>query len=222
MNIDRDGLPFIAGAAVPAALLAATGRRRLALPLIGLAGFFTLFFRDPTRRPDTDGPPDVDTVIAPADGKVMVVGTPEPGIAPEGDWQQISIFLSLADVHMNRAPYGGEVLSVEHRPGRYLPAYKDASAAENERSEVWVRGKETGRIVVFRQVVGLLARRVVTRISAGDEISTGQRVGLMKFGSRMDIFVPPDCTVIVTRGDRVRGGETALARWPGPTDASRG
>ncbi|MGI8532312.1 MAG: phosphatidylserine decarboxylase [Geodermatophilaceae bacterium] len=210
-GIDRDGWPFIAAFALPALLLAAAGRRAAALPPGVLAAAMALFFRNPDRSCDHLQVDPAD-VLAPADGNVVHAGRPEPGVAPPGEWQQISIFLSLLDVHMNRSPYLGHVTRTDYRPGRYLAAFRPGAATENERTEIWLAdGPE--RTVVFRQVVGLLARRIVLRAAVGDRLRTGQRIGLMKFGSRMDVFVPPDCTVLVDKGDRVRGGETVIARW---------
>lgn len=209
--LDRAGVPFIAAFGVPAALLLALGRWRTAAPLVGLAAFMAAFFRDPDRSCDRV-PPGPDDVLAPADGVVVVAGTPQSGAAPAGRWQQISIFLSPLDVHMNRSPYAGRVLHTEYRPGRFAAAFTGVAATDNERTEIWLEDA-SGRTVVFRQVVGVLARRIVLRVGAGAQLSTGQRIGLMKFGSRMDVFLPPDCTVVVQRGDRVRGGETVIGRW---------
>ncbi|MFL6150809.1 MAG: phosphatidylserine decarboxylase, partial [Ornithinibacter sp.] len=193
------------------------GRPRTAAVLGVLPVVVAAFFRDPQRTPDTTAVP-VDDVLAPADGKVMYAGLGQDGVAPEGQWQQVSIFLSALDVHINRAPYGGRVVEVAERPGKWLAAYKHESAHLNERSDITVErqvGDELRR-VHFRQIVGLMARRVVTRVSEGDELSTGQRVGLMKFGSRMDVFVPPQCDLLVSTGDRVVAGETVIARWTRP------
>ncbi len=212
-RIDPAGRPFIAGFAVPALLFAVARRRWLALPLGGLALFMTAFFRDPDRSCDRL-PTPADDVLAPADGLVVVSGDPEPGVAPPGDWQQVSIFLSPVDVHMNRSPYRGTVTRCDYRPGAFLAAYRERSSMDNERSEIWLDDGE--RRIVFRQVVGVLARRIVTRTQVGAQLRTGERMGLMKFGSRMDVFVPRDCTVISARGDRVRGGETVIARWDDP------
>jgi phosphatidylserine decarboxylase len=220
MRIDRAGWPFLAvplgAAAVLAALGRVTGRRRARLagwPFLALSAYMALFFRDPDRRCDVV-PPTSDEVLSPADGVVMVAGEPQPGVAPEGDWQQVSVFLSVVDVHVNRAPYRGEITEYSYRPGSFLAAYRKESAHRNERSELWVRDGD--RTVVFRQIVGVLARRIVTRVGAGAQVATGERIGLMKFGSRMDVFVPRECTVTVTHGQRVRGGETVIARWPAP------
>jgi len=221
MHIDRAGWPFITGPLAPGAGLAvlgrATGRRWARLwswPFLALTAYMTVFFRDPQRRCDV-APVPVEDVLSPADGVVMVAGEPQPGVAPEGDWQQVSVFLSVVDVHVNRAPYRGRIESVTYRPGSFLAAYRKESAHRNERSELWVRDGD--RTVVFRQIVGVLARRIVTRAQVGQQVATGERVGLMKFGSRMDVFVPRDCVLTVTEGQRVRGGETVIARWSRPS-----
>jgi phosphatidylserine decarboxylase len=221
MRIDRAGWPFITGPLAPATALAVagqvTGRRwpsRAAWPLLALSAYMAVFFRDPDRRCDAV-PPSPDEVLSPADGMVMVAGEPQPGVAPEGDWQQVSVFLSVVDVHVNRSPYPGRITSCDHRPGSFLAAYRKESAHRNERSELEVRNGD--RVVVFRQIVGVLARRIVTRVDVGAQVTAGERIGLMKFGSRMDVFVPRDCTVTVSKGQRVRGGETVIARWSAPS-----
>ena len=211
MRIDRAGWPFLTGPLLPAAALVAAGRRRAASPFLVLAAYMALFFRDPDRRCDVE-PPAADDVLSPADGMVMVAGEPQEGVAPDGDWQQVSVFLSVVDVHVNRSPYRGEVVQSSYRPGSFLAAYRRESAHRNERSELWLQDGE--RTVVFRQIVGVLARRIVTRTGVGRHLATGERMGLMKFGSRMDVFVPPECELTVTKGQRVRGGETVIARWP--------
>ena len=217
-TIDREAWPAAAVGAVPSLLAAAIGRKKAAAALLALPVGIVAFFRDPDRRIDST-PVDEDTVVAPADGKVMHAGPGQPGVAPpptaQGDWQQVSIFLSVFDVHINRAPYGGAVTDVSYRPGKWLAAYKFESATENERSDITIErtvGSQT-RTVVFRQIVGAVARRVVTRVKPGDEIATGERIGLMKFGSRMDIFLPPEVELSVAKGDRTVAGETVIGRW---------
>ncbi|MBM6403846.1 phosphatidylserine decarboxylase family protein [Phycicoccus sp. CSK15P-2] len=213
-RIDREAAPATAVAAVPAVTALLAGRVRAALVLAALPVAVAAFFRDPDRTPDVR-PAPVDDVLAPADGKVMYAGPGQDGVAPEGEWQQVSIFLSAFDVHMNRAPYGGSVVEVVERPGRWLAAYRHESAHLNERSDITVEREVDGgvRRVHFRQIVGLMARRVVTRVSVGDDVATGQRIGLMKFGSRMDVFVPAECDLLVRTGERVVAGETVIARW---------
>lgn len=208
MKIDRAGLPFVAAALLPALLLFGLGYSASAAAFVVLAVALLLFFRDPERR----SPGDRDAVLSPADGRVVVAGAPEPGVAPVGDWQQVSIFLSPLDVHVNRMPVSGRVTRVDYRPGRCLPAYRGEAAVQNERNELWI---DTGATtVVFRQVTGVLVRRVVCRAHEGDVVTAGQRFGVMKFGSRMDLFLPPGARLLVSEGARVRGGETVIARLP--------
>jgi phosphatidylserine decarboxylase len=206
MSIDRAGFPFIAGPLVVGLLLLVWKRPVLAGLFLALSAFMAFFFRDPERRV----PPGDDLVVSPADGRVMVAGPAEPGLAPPGTWQQVTIFLSPLDVHINRVPFGGRVTRLNYQPGRFLPAYRAESGRENERTEMWI--ERGGTVVVARQVVGVLARRVVCRLHEGARAATGDRYGLMKFGSRMDVFVPPDARLAVAAGDRVRGGETPIAR----------
>lgn len=210
MRIDPAGLPFIAGSLVPAAAAVLARRPKWAVPFAAAAGFMLFFFRDPDRAPL----PGDHLVLSPADGRVMVAGPAEPGVAPPGEWQQISVFLSPLDVHVNRIPFTGRVEHVEYRPGRFLPAYDPGAAADNERSEVWI--VQGDRTVVARQIVGVLARRVVCRAVAGTDVRAGDRFGVMKFGSRMDVFVPPSAELLARVGDRVRAAETVLARFGEP------
>jgi phosphatidylserine decarboxylase len=209
VRIDAAALPFVALAALPAVLAAVLASWPVALALAVLPMLIALFFRDPDRRP----PSDPDLVLAPADGRVMFAGPARPDEAPAGVWLQVTIFLSVLDVHINRTPVAGRVTRVEYRPGRYLPAYRHDSH-RNEHSEIWI--DHDGQAVVTRQVVGLLARRVVCRVAAGDQLAPGARIGLMKFGSRMDVFVPATAELAVAAGETVRGGETVIARLRTP------
>ncbi len=204
MRIDRAGFPFIAAAIAPAAFLVAVRRYALAAPFAALGGFMAYFFRDP----DRDVPTDPGLVVSPADGRVMMAGPSDGRWSPPGSWKQITIFLSPMDVHVNRAPVSGRITRIEYRPGKFLPAY-DQGANDNELNEVWI--DHGGRPVVFRQVVGILARRIVCRVEEGQVLERGERVGLMRFGSRMDVFLPDDAILQVGVGDRVIGGETVLA-----------
>jgi phosphatidylserine decarboxylase len=166
------------------------------------------FFRDPHRV----APPGDGLVLAPADGRVMVAGRADSLAAPPGAWQQVSVFLSPLDVHINRTPVGGRVTRVAYTPGRFLAAFRREAAHENERNELWI---DTGRhTVVARQVVGVLARRIVCRIAEGATVVAGERFGLMKFGSRMDVFLPLEARLAVREGARVRGGESIIAHLP--------
>lgn len=205
VRIDSSALPFVCVAAVPAALAAWFGAWFVSAALALFPTAVALFFRDPDRAI----PADRDCVLSPADGTVMQAGPASPEEAPEGEWLQITIFLSLLDVHINRTPVSGRVMQVHYVPGSFRAAFRP-DAHRNEHSEIWI---DTGGItVVVRQVVGVLARRVVCRLKPGDEVAPGQRIGLMKFGSRMDVFVPLTAEVTVARGQAVRGGETTIAR----------
>ena len=205
MRIDPAGFPFVFGA-LAAALLAGIALGWLfAIPLVVLAAFFLFFFRDPERQVVAAD----DVVLSPADGRVLVAGPAEATAAPPGEWLQISIFLSPMDVHVNRVPVSGRVTHVSFQRGRFLPAYHRDAAATNERSEIRIEHK--GRPTVVRQIVGVLARRVVCRAVLGAEVRAGDRYGVMKFGSRMDVFLPTDAELRVKPGDGVRGGETIIA-----------
>lgn len=205
MLIDRAGWPFVIGALLVAMAAAFWFGRSWSVPFLVLAAFFLFFFRDPERHP----PSGDHLVLSPADARVMVAGATEWPGAPAGEWQVVSMFLSPMDVHINRTPVGGTVRRVEYHPGQFLPAYRKEAGELNEWTEVWF-DRPSGPIVV-RQIVGILARRIVCRLSAGDQVSAGQRFGVMKFGSRIDMFLPREATIQVRVGDRVVGAETIIA-----------
>ena len=206
VRLDRAGFPFIGGALVIALIAGTLAGWLAAAPFLVLAAFFAFFFRDPDRV----APDERDTIVlSPADGRVLVAGPAVPEAAPTGQWQQISIFLSPMDVHVNRVPISGRVTGVSFTRGRFLPAYHRDAAAANERSEIWI--DHDGQPVVARQIVGILARRVVCRVESGADVRAGDRFGIMKFGSRMDVFVPGSASLAVQVGQTVRGGETVIA-----------
>ena len=205
MRLDSAGLPFIGGALLLALVSAAAFGWPAAILFVVLAAFFAFFFRDPERT----SPADPDAVLSPADGRVLVAGPAVAGAAPPGEWLQISIFLSPMDVHVNRIPVSGRVTKISFTPGRFLPAYRDEAANVNERSEIWI--DHAGQMIVARQLVGILARRVVCRVQLNAEVRAGDRFGIMKFGSRMDVFLPRTAEIRVKVGDLVRGGETVIA-----------
>ena len=210
MRLDPAGVPFIVGALALAVISGAAVAWALAIPFVVLGVVFAFFFRDPERTPPTD----TGLVLSPADGRVIVAGpaladAAPPADAAPGGWQQISIFLSPMDVHVNRIPASGRVTRVSHTPGRFLPAYRTDAGGVNERSEIWI--DHEGQTIVARQIVGILARRVVCRVQAGAEVRAGDRFGVMKFGSRMDVFLPDSARIRVKVGDVVRAGETVIA-----------
>src|SRR5262245_9589290 len=194
MGIDRAGWPFVTGALLVAFAVAWWRGGVWALPFFVLAGFFVFFFRDPDRNVP-NGP---DLVVSPADGRVMIVGDANGPGAPAGSWQQISIFLSPMDVHVNRAPLDGIIRRVQYHPGKFLPAYREDAGTHNEWTEVWFDHR--GTLIICRQIVGILARRIVTRLTVGQTVARGERFGIMKFGSRIDLFLPRDAAIAVKVG----------------------
>ena len=205
MRVDPAGLPFIGGAWAIALVSGAAVSWTLASPFVVLGVFFLFFFRDPERR-IADA---ADVVLSPADGRVLVAGAAIAEAAPSGAWQQISIFLSPMDVHVNRVPASGRVTRVSYSPGRFLPAFRHDAGTVNERCEIWI--DHDGRTIVARQIVGALARRVVCRLQTGATVRAGDRYGIMKFGSRMDVFLPMTAEIRTKVGDLVRGGESVIA-----------
>lgn len=206
MRIDPAGWPFIGGALILAIVALWLWGPGAAAIFVVLATFFLFFFRDPHRNVTSDS----DAVLSPADGRVMVAGTPTGEASPPGDWQQVSIFLSPMDVHVNRMPIGGRITKVEYHPGRFLPAYRSEAGDLNEYTEVTI--DHHGQPIVVRQIVGVLARRIVCRIKEGEIVKAGDRFGVMKFGSRMDIFIPQNASIAVKVNDKVVGGITVVAR----------
>jgi phosphatidylserine decarboxylase len=175
------------------------------LPAVLLALFFLWFFRDPERAiPDSAG-----AIVSPADGKVTDVSS----ILMDGlQHTRISIFLNVFDVHVNRSPLAGVIKAVRYQKGKYLNAMNPASAEHNEQNEVTV--ESDGQTVVFKQIAGLLARRIVFNKKAGDQVRRGERVGLIKFGSRVDVLLDASATLQIKVGDRVKGGASVLAYLP--------
>ena len=205
MLIDRAGLPFIGVALLLAILAGLWLGRAWSVPFLVLAAFFLFFFRDPNRKV----PAGSDLVVSPADARVMVAGEPAGAGAPAGQWQTVSMFLSPLDVHVNRTPVSGVVTKVEYHPGRFLPAYRKEAGELNEWTEAWF--DRPGGPVVVRQIVGILARRIVCRLTVGQQVAAGDRFGVMKFGSRIDMFLPLSATIHIKAGDKVVGGETPIA-----------
>ena len=203
LPIAAEGWGFILVPLVLALLLAWTGWIKAALLLGVVAAFMVFFFRDPNRlTPIVPG-----AILAPADGRVMEVrtGVDDPFV---GSAQAVSIFLSPLDVHVNRSPLAGLVVGVEYRPGAKMAAYRPEASERNERTTITIQG-EAGRVVV-RQIAGVLARRIVCRIRPGDKLASGERFGLIKFGSRTDLIVPAAVRLRVKTGDRVVGGQTVM------------
>jgi phosphatidylserine decarboxylase len=203
----RDGYIYgVSLLAVAAVLAWATGNWAWCVAPVLLAAFFLWFFRDPERQIPT-GP---GLIVSPGDGLVTETASIQ---TPDGSRQRISIFLSVFDVHVNRSPIGGVLASVRYLKGQYMNAMNPDSADRNEQNIATVRGE--GMEVTFKQIAGLLARRIVFNPSEGDTLARGQRVGLIKFGSRVNVIVPAEAEVRVKVGQRVKGGSSVLASMPG-------
>lgn len=202
----RDGYIYgVSLLAVAAVLVWATGGWAWAIAPVVLAAFFLWFFRDPERTiPAGEG-----LIVSPGDGLVTETAAID---TPEGARQRISIFLSVFDVHVNRSPIAGVLTRVHYQKGLYLNAMNPASAERNEQNSVTVRGG--GCEVTFKQIAGLLARRIVFNHREGETVARGQRVGLIKFGSRVDVVVPAEAVLQVKVGQRVKGGASVLALMP--------
>ncbi len=204
-----DGYYYALALAGAAALVGWLAGPLWAVPACLLAVFFLWFFRDPERVvPNTAG-----AVVSPADGKVTDVSTVLVNGIPR---TRISIFLSVFDVHVNRSPLTGVIREVRYQKGKFLNAMNPASAEHNEQNAVTVEGE--GQTVTFKQIAGLLARRIVFNRKVGDPVERGERVGLIKFGSRVDVLLAASATAQIKVGDRVKGGSSVLAyleRVPG-------
>jgi len=207
----RDGYFYGVGLLIAAGLLFWLTSWPWALVPVLLAAFFVWFFRDPQRAIPT-GP---GLIVSPGDGLVTQTVRIE---TPEGPRQQISIFLSVFDVHVNRSPIAGTITAVRYQKGKYLNAMNPASADQNEQNIVTVRGDGCDGLdaceVVFKQIAGLLARRIVFVPKVGSVIGRGERVGLIKFGSRVDVVIPAEAELRVKPGMRVKGGASILAALP--------
>jgi len=174
-------------------------------PALLLGAFVLWFFRDPERQiPDLPG-----AIVSPGDGKVTDIVIIDPSVNPQ---TRISIFLNVFNVHVNRTPIAGIIRDVRYQKGKFLNAMAPNSAEENEQSIISVEGD--GRTVVFKQIAGLIARRIVCNLKVGDQVARGQRMGLIKFGSRVDVIFDTDAAVKVKVGDHVAGGSTVLAVLP--------
>ncbi len=201
----RDGIYYALAASAVGALATWFAGPWYGLAPFLLAGFFLWFFRDPERQV----PALAGAVVSPADGRVTAVGPVELEGQPR---TRISIFLNVFDVHVNRAPIAGRIAKVEYRTGRFRNAMGAGSAVENEQNVVTVEGD--GQTVVFKQIAGLLARRIVFWKAVGEATARGERVGLIKFGSRVDVILDRAAALQVQVGDKVRGGSSVLAVFP--------
>ncbi len=207
-RIHPEGRPLALGAALAATALAGLGFKRAAqgAALASLAAAY--FFRDPERQP----PWAQAAVVSPADGEVIVVRQePEPLWVGGPAWR-IGIFMSIFDVHINRAPIAAQVMHIRHQPGEFVPANRADALARNERRAYCLQ-REDGQRALVIQVAGLVARRTVPLVQPGETVTRGQRLGLIRFGSRVEVFLPAAARPLVAQGHRVRAGETPIAWW---------
>lgn len=205
--MQKDGFRYGAALGAAALFVLWLAGPWFALPLVVFALFCLYFFRDPERHPPSELVP---VAVSPADGRVVEIREVEHEGAP---FRRISIFLNVFDVHVNRAPIAGVIRDVHYYPGRFLIASKPEASTENERNTVTIEGPDG--VMVFKQIAGIIARRIVFWKKAGDAVAIGERVGLIKFGSRVDVFVAPGWDIAVRVGDHVRGGASILARRNG-------
>jgi len=206
MRIARQGFAYI-GILVAAGFVLAIfpATRPFSLVPFALALFVMYFFRDPERTP----PPDPRIWVSPADGKVVYVGPEKDPSSGSSGRTQVSIFLSIFDVHINRSPVAGVITNLTYTPGRFLAAYREEASSQNEQNEVTLAGDSFQ--VIVRQIAGVIARRIVFSRKKDERLERGERFGLIQFGSRVDVLLPADIKVLVSVGERVRGGESALA-----------
>lgn len=217
--MERDGYPFVIGALV-IALLCFVGDMLLTeswtFPLgvffAVLTFFFAFFFRSPNRQPDERQ----SALIAPADGRVIKIERLESYPGYEGAVDKIAIFLSVFDVHVNWMPVSGQVVSSRHIAGAFHLAYVDKASTDNERTEIGIKS-EFG-LITLKQIAGTIARRIVCRLENGQTVKRGQKFGLIKFGSRTEVIMKTGSEILISVGDKVRGGQTALALLPTPDD----
>lgn len=201
------GYPLIGAAAFTTAVLALLGWAVPTVVCLMATFFICWFFRDPDRLT----PQQPGSVVSPADGKVIFAEKVDASPFLEGPCLKISIFMSVFNVHVNRAPFEGSVVDVQYHPGKFFSANLDKASRDNEHNAITLEtpGREK---ICFVQIAGLIARRIICTVQAGDTVNRGQRVGLICFGSRLDVYLPPDSTLRVSRGDRVSAGTTVLGQ----------
>lgn len=205
LPVAREGYPFILGSAFATAIVAVIGLYELALLFLAVTFFVSYFFRDPERViPDEEG-----AVVSPADGKVLDVSVVQESDFAAEKMLKVSIFMSVFNVHVNRIPDNGRVTDVNYYPGKFFSANLDKASRDNERNAVSLEiGR--GRKLIVVQVAGLIARRIICKIQKGDRLSRGERFGMICFGSRLDVYLPPETVPAVSVGDKVLAGTSVL------------
>lgn len=206
LPVAREGIPFIISGLAVTVILLLSGFTYPGLFFLLLTIFIIYFFRDPDRYKDAQE----NEVLSPADGRIINVWNLDAGQSPLGEAAiKISIFMSVFNVHVNRAPLSGEILDINYNPGKFFSANLDKASEENENNRITLK-TENGKNIVFIQIAGLIARRIVCWVKANDSVKAGQRVGMIRFGSRLDVFFPAGRDVSVKPGEKVKAGETTL------------
>ena len=206
LPIAAEGVPFVAGAGAVFLLVYLAGWMIPALFFMALTLFILWFFRNPERNI----PSGKDLIVSPADGRIIGISHETEARILRKRLIRISIFMNLFNVHVNRIPCSGRVLDISYNPGRFLSANRDKASLENEQNAV-VLETTGGDQILFVQIAGLIARRIVCRLQKGERVETGQRFGLIRFGSRVDVYLPTDAAIKVSVGQKVKGGESILA-----------
>src|SRR3972149_292429 len=204
----REGYPFIFPPFVVFALASFLRLWTVGAFFFALGFFVLWFFRDPERTI----PPGADSIVSPADGKIIKIERKMEEKLLKGEAVLISVFMNVFNVHVNRAPFSGRVIRVLYNPGKFISANLDKASLENEQNSVLMEAANRKRFV-FRQIAGLIARRIVCRVSEGDELKKGERIGMIRFGSRLDVCLPPTCRINVAVGEKVKAGGSILAWW---------
>ena len=203
-----EGIPFVIAPLALAVVAWGIGWPTIGAVCFALAAFVLWFFRNPDRAIPTDP----DAIVSPADGKVLSVEKVFESRILKEDVQRVSIFMGLTDVHVNRIPYHGRIVGIFYHPGKFLSAFKEKASLDNEQQALLLETPK-GKRILFIQIAGFVARRIVTWVREGDRVERGGRYGLIRFGSRMDVYLPLQCRVTVKPGDRVAGGSSVLGTW---------
>ena len=203
--IAKQGFPFIVPLGILAVAFAVFGKIGVSIPFFLLTIFVIWFFRNPERRP----PLDVNVIVSPADGKVIRIEDVLENDLINGPSKKISIFMNVFNVHVNRIPYSGTVEAIRYREGKFFSANLDKASALNEKNSVLIK-TESDKKILTEQIAGLIARRIECWVTKGMCVNKGDRFGLIRFGSRLDVFLPADADISVSVGDKVRAGETPI------------
>lgn len=208
--VAREGIPFILIALVIAALIFVFAGPIAGAVALALPAFVTNFFRDPEREP----PSGEDLIVSPADGKVISIAEVDEGRYLNRKMKRVCVFMNVFNVHVNRVPVSGKIVSVRYNPGKFLMGYAEKASLDNEQNAIVIE-KEPGQEILFIQIAGLVARRIVCYLKGGERVTRAERFGLIRFGSRVDVYMPLETEIRVKVGDKVSAGESVLGRLAG-------